>query len=512
MPTLTKTQEWLSLQEHFDNIKQYRLRDLFIYRPHRVKNFSLSVADITLDYSKNQLTDEIISQLIMLANKCKLPQAIEHLFSGHPVNFTENRPALHTALRDMTNDAFMLGEQNIKDDVNHALQKMETFTKALHSGQWKGATGEKITDVVNIGIGGSDLGPKVVVEALSAFHVADMNCHFLSNIDPIQLDTLLNKLAPETTVFIVSSKSFTTRETLLNANAAKTWLIKSLGETAIKNHFLAASSNMKACKTFGIPEGNIFQLWDWVGGRYSLWGSTGLIIALAVGFENFKALLAGAHEMDQHFKTVPFEKNMPVLLGLIGIWYINFFKAKTHAILPYTELLQSLPAHLQQLDMESNGKRRRQDGTEVNYETGPIIWGGKGCNGQHAFHQLLHQGTHFIPADFIVPKTSHSTLKEHHDLLVKNCENQTKALLKGKSYHDALNELMKAGLSEQEAKQLAPHKVIPGNNPSNTIYLEAINPKSIGTLLALYEHKVYVQSKIWGINAFDQWGVELGKF
>jgi glucose-6-phosphate isomerase len=465
-----------------------------------------------LDYSKNLITAETRSLLVDLARECGLEQAIRALFDGELVNSSEGRPALHTALRRPVSERLAVNGVNVMPEVHRVLNQMTELVSRVHSGMWRGYTEKPITDIVNIGIGGSFLGPQLVSEALLPFAQKGVTCHYLANIDGSEFFELAGKLRAETTLFIVSSKTFSTLETLKNAQASRAWYLAQGGsEEALHRHFIAVSSNREAAQAFGIRAENIFPMWDWVGGRYSLWSAIGLPIALAIGMSNFKELLAGAYSMDQHFQSAPLERNMPVLLGMLGVWYGNFWGAQSHAILPYDHYLRNITKHLQQLDMESNGKSVRHDGTPVSTDTGPVIWGGVGCNGQHAYHQLLHQGTQLIPADFIVPVVSYNPVADHHQWLYANCLSQSQALMLGKTRAEAEAELRAKGLLEDEVQRLAPHKVIPGNRPSNTLVLERISPRRLGALVALYEHKVFVQSVIWGVNAFDQWGVELGK-
>lgn len=509
---VTQLASWKALQEHRKAMQNFRMRDAFAADPQRFSQFSLSSSGLFLDYSKNLITEQTRDLLVNLAREAGLEGAIHTLFDGAYVNSSEHRPALHTALRRPVGDSVRIDGQDIMPEVHRVLNQMTQLVTRIHNGLWRGYTEKPITDVVNIGIGGSFLGPQLVSEALVPFTQRGVRCHYLANIDGSEFREVTSKLAADTTLFIVSSKSFGTLETLKNAQAARAWcLAQGCPEPELHKHFIAVSSNVKVAVEFGIAEENIFPMWDWVGGRYSLWSAIGLPIALAIGMSNFKDLLAGAYAMDQHFTSAPFEENMPVLLGLLGVWYGNFWGATSHAILPYDHHLRNFVKHLQQLDMESNGKSVRQDGSPVSLETGPVIWGGVGCNGQHAYHQLLHQGTQLIPGDFIVPVVSHNPVADHQQWLYANCLSQSQALMLGKTREEAEAELRKKGLGEAEIAKLAPHKVIPGNRPSNTLVLERISPRRLGALVALYEHKVFVQSVIWGINCFDQWGVELGK-
>ncbi|HAC69255.1 MAG TPA: glucose-6-phosphate isomerase [Pseudomonas sp.] len=509
---VTQLASWKALQEHRKAMQNFRMRDAFAADPQRFTQFSLNTSGLFLDYSKNLITEQTRELLVNLAREAGLEGAIRTLFDGAYVNSSEHRPALHTALRRPVGDSVEIDGQDIMPEVHRVLNQMTALVTRIHNGLWRGYTEKPITDVVNIGIGGSFLGPQLVSEALVPFTQRGVRCHYLANIDGSEFREVTSKLAADTTLFIVSSKSFGTLETLKNAQAARAWcLAQGCPEPELHKHFIAVSSNVKMAVEFGIAEENIFPMWDWVGGRYSLWSAIGLPIALAIGMSNFKDLLAGAYAMDQHFTSAPFEENMPVLLGLLGVWYGNFWGATSHAILPYDHHLRNFVKHLQQLDMESNGKSVRQDGSPVSMETGPVIWGGVGCNGQHAYHQLLHQGTQLIPGDFIVPVVSHNPVADHQQWLYANCLSQSQALMLGKTREEAEEELREKGMGEAEIAKLAPHKVIPGNRPSNTLVLERISPRRLGALVALYEHKVFVQSVIWGINCFDQWGVELGK-
>lgn len=503
---------WQALNQHREAMQNFSMREAFNADPQRFSQFTLSSCGLFLDYSKNLISTETRDLLVKLANEVGLKDAIKAQYDGELVNSSEGRPALHTALRRPVGDKLLVNGVNVMPEVHKVLNQITDLVGRIHDGLWRGYTEKPITDVVNIGIGGSFLGPELVSEALLSYAQKGVRCHYLANIDGSEFHELTMKLRAETTLFIVSSKTFSTLETLKNATAARGWYLAQGGsEAELYRHFIAVSSNNAAAVAFGIREENIFPMWDWVGGRYSLWSAIGLPIALAIGMSNFKELLSGAYSMDQHFLTAPFEQNMPVLLGLLGVWYGNFWGAQSHAILPYDHYLRNITKHLQQLDMESNGKSVRQDGTPVTTDTGPVIWGGVGCNGQHAYHQLLHQGTQFIPADFIVPIVSFNPVSDHHQWLYANCLSQSQALMIGKTRAEAEAELRDKGLSEEEVQNLAPHKVIPGNRPSNTLVVERISPRRLGALVAMYEHKVFVQSVIWGINAFDQWGVELGK-
>jgi glucose-6-phosphate isomerase len=503
-PRLTTLPAWSALQAHFQNVSKLHLRDLFDEDKGRFDRFSLQFNDLLVDYSKNRITDKTLKYLTALATECHLDEAIQKMFSGCQTNTTEHRAVLHVALRNRTNTPVMVGGKNVMLGINRVLEQMQHFTEAIHNGVRRGFTGDKFTDIVNIGIGGSDLGPHMVTTALKPYWKEGINAHFVSNVDGSDMVETLNKLNPGTTLFIIASKTFTTRETMTNAHTARRWFLDHFGNNTdvIKHHFVAVSTNTAAVRDFGIDTGNMFEFWDWVGGRYSLWSAIGLPIALTIGMENFKQLLKGAHEMDLHFRNTPFEKNLPVLMAMIGIWYRNFFAATSHVILPYDHTLRLLPAYLQQADMESNGKRVTIDGESLDYDSGPIIWGQPGTNGQHAFYQLIHQGTQMIPADFMIPLESHNPIGEHHTILLANCLAQTEALMKGKTA---------AEVARDTPDSLVAHKVFPGNKPSNTILINKLTPRSLGSLVALYEHKIFVQGVIWDINSFDQWGVELGK-
>ena len=509
---VTALPAWQALKDHRQAMQDFSMREAFNADPQRFNQFTLSSCGLFLDYSKNLINAQTRNLLVGLANEVDLKGAIKALFEGEIVNTSEGRPALHTALRRPVGDKLSVNGVNVMPEVHKVLNQITDLVGRIHDGLWRGYTEKPITDVVNIGIGGSFLGPELVSEALLSYAQKGVRCHYLANIDGSEFHELTQKLRAETTLFIVSSKSFNTLETLKNAQAARAWYLAQGGsEAELYRHFIAVSSNNAAAVAFGIREENIFPMWDWVGGRYSLWSAIGLPIALAIGMSNFKELLSGAYTMDQHFQTAPFEQNMPVLLALLGVWYGNFWGAQSHAILPYDHYLRNITKHLQQLDMESNGKSVRQDGTPVSTDTGPVIWGGVGCNGQHAYHQLLHQGSQLIPADFIVPIVSFNPVSDHHQWLYANCLSQSQALMLGKTLPEAEAELRDKGMSEEQVHKLAPHKVIPGNRPSNTLVVERISPRRLGALVAMYEHKVFVQSVVWGINAFDQWGVELGK-
>ncbi|MDH1338296.1 glucose-6-phosphate isomerase [Ectopseudomonas oleovorans] len=509
---VTTLPAWQALQQHRAEMAGFSMREAFAADARRFQRFSLDSCGLLLDYSKNLIDERGLELLIQLAEQAGLQESIANLFNGEQVNASEGRAALHTALRSPIGRRLLVDGKDIIPEVHRVLNQVTELVSRIHSGLWRGYSEKPIKEVVNIGIGGSFLGPQLVSEALRPFTQRGVRCHYLANIDGSEFRELTARLDPETTLFIVSSKSFGTLETLKNTLAARDWYLAMGGpEEQLHRHFIAVTSNRKAAIEFGIGEENIFPMWDWVGGRYSLWSAIGLPIALAIGVSNFKELLAGAYAMDQHFTQAPLAENMPVLMALLGIWYTNFWGAQSHAILPYDHYLRNFTKHLQQLDMESNGKSVRQDGSELNITTGPIIWGGVGCNGQHAYHQLLHQGRLLVPADFIVPVNSYNPLSDHHQWLFANCLSQAQALMQGKTREEAEAELRAKGMPEAEVQRLAPHKVIPGNRPSNILVMNRIAPFELGALVALYEHKVFVQSAIWGINAFDQWGVELGK-
>ncbi|BBI99569.1 glucose-6-phosphate isomerase [Ferrigenium kumadai] len=512
MSRLIESPAWQALKAHQKVIEPLHMRQMFRDDPARFDKFSVQLNGLLFDYSKNRINAETVKLLLALASQAGLPGWIERLFSGDKVNSTERRAALHTALRTPQGIPVLVDGKDVMPDVHRVLGLMRSFSDAVRNGTHRGHTGKQITDIVNIGIGGSDLGPLMACEALKPYGSPNLRAHFVSNIDSTQLTETLKKLDAESTLFIVSSKSFTTQETLTNARSARVWLVERLGdEQAVARHFAAISTNLDATAKFGIDPRNVFEFWDWVGGRYSLWSAIGLPIALYIGMDNFEELLGGAHAMDEHFRNAPLEQNIPALMGLLGIWYGNFFGAGSHALFPYDQYLHRFPAYLQQLDMESNGKRVDRDGTPVDYDTGMVIWGELGTNGQHAFFQLIHQGTRMIPADFIAPLHSHNPLGEHHSLLLANCFAQTEALMLGKTVEEARVELEAQGLRGEALEALLQHKVFPGNKPTNTLLFDRLDPHTLGMLIALYEHKVFVQSVLWNINPFDQWGVELGK-
>ncbi len=510
MSSLIQSPAWLALQQHQSLMAQLSMRDLFHQDSQRFDKFSLTFDDILLDYAKQRINRETVDLLLALAHQQKLGDWISRLFAGEKINATEHRAALHVALR--SDHAVLLDGVDVMPDVKRVLKQMERFAIAIQSGARRGYSNKLFTDVVNIGIGGSDLGPAMVADALRPYQLNGLTPHFVSNIDGAQISDTLRHLDPATTLFIVASKTFTTQETLTNAHSARQWFLSNGGsEQAIAQHFVAVSTNRPAVQAFGIDPDNMFEFWDWVGGRYSLWSAIGLPIALTIGMDNFYSLLQGAQGMDRHFATAPLDKNLPVMLGLVGIWNINFFGATSHAVLPYDQSMQRFPAYLQQLEMESNGKRATRDGEVVDYATGAIVWGEPGTNGQHAFYQLLHQGTQTIPADFLAPCQSHHLIGDHHRLLLANFFAQTEALMMGKNAQEVSSELESQGLSAAAIEQLLPHKVFPGNRPTTSILFRKLDPQTLGALIALYEHKVFVQSVIWNINPFDQWGVELGK-
>jgi len=510
MPAVNKT--WKLLQSHYQVIADFHMRDMFADDPQRFEKFSLEFNDILLDYSKNRITEQTMTLLFQLAEEAGLKQWIERMFNGEKINHTENRAVLHTALRNRSDKPMLIEGQDVMPEVRQELQRVRRLSDAIRTRQWRGVTGQPITDVVNLGIGGSSLGPEMVTDALRPYGIHDMRFHFVSNVDENHIMDALEVLKPETTLFIISSKTFTTQDTMLNASTAREWFLRNVeDETAINRHFIAVTSNKNAAVEFGIDPDNVFMMWDWVGGRYSLWSAIGLPVIISIGMENFEALLEGAYEMDMHFRQQPVEKNMPVILALLGIWYNNFFNAQTHAVLPYDQHLHRLPAYLQQADMESNGKYVDREGLEVDVNTGPIIFGEIGIAAQHAFYQLIHQGTKLIPADILAPITDYHCISSHHRVLMSNVFAQTEALMKGKTAAEARQELEQSGMSGETLEALLPYKVFQGNKPTNTILFQTLDPKTMGGLIAMYEHKIFAQGIIWNINSFDQWGVELGK-
>ena len=509
---LTSSSEWKELANLKERLQKRPMRALFADDPERARRYFIDGAGLSLDFSRNRLTDDVLEALMALARHCKLEERRAALLCGEKVNVTEDRPALHTALRNPGTDTIAVDGQDVVAEVTATLARMDTFVHEVRNQSRTGFTGKAFTDVVSIGIGGSFLGPKLVTEALQPYRTPGLRCHYVANIDGTEICEALERLNPETTLFLVQSKSFGTRETLENSKVARDWFMeRSNNEQAVASHFMAVTANKAAAQDFGIDPENVFPMWDWVGGRYSLWSAIGLPVALTIGMDNFRALLAGAHAMDTHFRDTPLEKNLPVVMAMLGIWYSNFWGAETHAILPYDHYLRSLPDHLQQLDMESSGKRVNQQGKTLDYHSGPVIWGGVGANGQHAYHQLIHQGTRLIPADFIIPLQTHNPVATHHADLFANCLGQSRAMMTGKTLEEAKADLAASGMAETDIERLAPHKVIPGNQPSNTLMMNKMTPETVGALIALYEHRTFVQGVIWDVDSFDQWGVELGK-
>lgn len=512
MTTIDQSPAWQALREHQQTIARLHMRDLFAQDPDRFAHFSIRQGDILFDYSKNCVTAETVRLLCDLARQAGLAQAIESMFSGAKINNTENRAVLHTALRNRSNQPVLVDGVDVMPEINQVLAHMRAFSDSVRSGEWQGFTGKRITDVVNIGIGGSDLGPKMVCEALKPYSSAALRIHFVSNVDSTDLVETLKGLDAETVLFLVASKTFTTQETMANANSARAWFLAHANDqAAIARHFVAMSTNTRAVSAFGIDTRNMFGFWDWVGGRYSLWSAIGLSIALYLGMDVFEDLLAGAHAADRHFREAPFEANIPVLMGLLGAWYNNFFDAQSHAILPYDQYLLHFASYFQQGDMESNGKRVTHDGTAIAYSTGPVIWGQPGTNGQHAFYQLIHQGTKLIPCDFLAAANSQNPLGDHHPILLSNYLAQTEALMKGKTSEEARAELLQEGYSGEKLEQMVPAKTFPGNRPTNSFLYPRLTPYVLGSLIAFYEHKIFTQGVLWDVNSFDQWGVELGK-
>ena len=506
-----KTFAWKKLKEHYKEMKKLHMADMFRTDPDRFERFSIQFDDMIVDYSKNIINVDTVRMLLALAKEVDLSDAIERMFSGDRINQTEQRPVLHIALRNRSNAPIYVDGRDVMPEVHAVLKKMKQFSERVISGAWRGYTGKPVSDIVNIGIGGSDLGPVMVTEALKPYHT-QIRPHFVSNIDGTHISETLKRLSPETTLFIIASKTFTTQETMTNAQTARTWFLKASKKTEhVKKHFVAVSTNKKEVTAFGIDPANMFSFWDWVGGRYSLWSAIGLSIACTIGFHHFSELLDGAYAMDTHFQKTPFEKNIPVMLALLGIWYGNFFGSETEAILPYDQYMHRFPAYIQQGNMESNGKATDRNGRRVSYQTGPIIWGEPGTNGQHAFYQLLHQGTRLVPCDFIAPVLSHNEVGDHHTILLANFFAQTEALMRGKPKHEVVSEMAASGKSGKEIRQILPFKIFAGNRPTNSILVKQITPKTLGMLTAMYEHKIFVQGVIWNIFSFDQWGVELGK-
>lgn len=497
---------------HFSEMKNVYLKELFKNDPERFSKFSVVDRDIVFDYSKNIINEQTVQLLLQLANECKLRDAINAMFNGERINETENRAVLHTALRNLSNEPVFADGKDVMPDVRKVLKQMKNFCNRLHEGKWRGYTGKRIRYIVNIGIGGSDLGPLMVTEALKPYWLEDIQTYFISNVDGTHIAEVLKKIKPERTLFLIASKTFTTQETMTNAFTAREWFLEHVAEEKhIAKHFVALSTNETEVVKFGIDKKNMFQFWDWVGGRYSLWSAIGLSIALTIGYKNFEELLAGAYDSDQHFRTVTHGKNIPVLMALIGIWYTNFFGAETEAILPYDQYLHRFAAYFQQGNMESNGKSVDRNGEEVEYATGPIIWGEPGTNGQHAFYQLIHQGTRMIPCDFIAPAQTHNPIGDHHQKLMSNFFAQTEALMNGKTEEEVTKELETSGLSNDAISKVLPYKVFAGNKPTNSFLIRKITPFTLGQMIAFYEHKIFVQGIIWNIYSFDQWGVELGK-
>jgi glucose-6-phosphate isomerase len=516
MSSLSESPAWGKLENHFLQMNDFKMKDSFRLDSERFSKFTVKCNDILLDYSKNRISEETMKLLMDLASKTGVKEAIESMFSGEKINNTEKRAVLHTALRNRSNVPVLFEGKDVMPGINKVLEKMKVFCDKVRGGKWKGFTGKTITDVVNIGIGGSDLGPYMATEALKPYARRDgqevVRIHFVSNLDGTHVTEVLKDLNPETTMFIIASKTFTTQETMTNANSAKSWFLESAqNNESVAKHFVALSTNANLVSNFGIDTENMFEFWDWVGGRYSLCSAIGLPVALYIGFENFEELLDGAHEMDNHFRSESFENNIPVILGMLGVWYNNFFDADSHVILPYDQYMHRFAAYFQQGDMESSGKGVTKGGEKVDYSTGPIIWGEPGTNGQHAFYQLIHQGTKLIPCDFIAPINSQNPVGDHHDKLMSNFFAQTEALMKGKTSEEVQKELEASGMSKSEVNELFPHKVFEGNRPTNSILFNKLTPRVLGSLVAMYEHKIYVQSVVWDVNAFDQWGVELGK-
>ena len=513
MSALTDSPAWKALAQHHTSIAGLHVRDLFAKDPERFQKLSLEVEDVLVDFSKHRATGETMKLLLDLARQAKVFEWRDRMFSGEKINLTEDRSVLHVALRNRSNRPILVNGKDVMPDVNAVLAQMRGFTDQVRSGAWKGHTGKRITDVVNIGIGGSDLGPVMASLALKPYWHAEMRAHFVSNVDATQLAETLKLVDAEQTLFIIESKTFTTQETLMNARSARAWLVEKLGsEAAVPRHFVAVSTATEEVKKFGIDTKNMFAFWDWVGGRYSLWSAIGLPIELVIGADAFEEFLAGGHAMDEHFRTAPLEKNVPVILGMLGVWYSNFFGAQTHAILPYDQYMARFAAYFQQGDMESNGKRVDREGRFIDdYTTGPIVWGEPGTNGQHAFYQLIHQGTRVIPCDFLAPLETHNPMGKHHEVLLANYFAQTEALMRGKTPDEARAELEAQKLPPERVKELTPHKTFPGNRPTTSILFTKLTPRTLGMLVAMYEHKIFTQGVVWEILSFDQWGVELGK-
>ena len=511
---LTNTPAWLALQDHYNKTKKVHMLDLFEEDPKRFENFSIEFKELLLDYSKNRVTKTTMNLLFDLAKQAKVEEWRDRMFAGEKINTTEGRAVLHTALRNRSDKPIFVDDENVMPKVNAELEKARIFSEKVRSGQWIGYAGLPITNVVNIGIGGSDLGPNMVCRALSPYKHNNIRVHFVSNVDGSHIEQILGSLRPETTLFIVASKTFTTQETLTNANTAKKWFMSGTGrvtEDDISKHFVAVSTNAKKVAEFGIDTANMFEFWDWVGGRYSLWSTVGLASIIYVGMANFKKMLEGAHEMDTHFQEAPLEKNIPVILAMLGVWYGNFYGAESSAVLPYDHYLRLLPAYLEQADMESNGKSVDREGLQTTYSTGKVIWGAEGINGQHAFYQLLHQGTRLIPTDFIASVQSHNDHEHHSDILASNFLAQTEALMRGRNIEETREQLKNSGVEIHKAEKRLPHMIFEGNQPSNSIVIKKLTPRALGRLIAMYEHKIFVQGIVWNLNSYDQWGVELGK-
>ncbi len=508
---VNKSRAWKRLENHYKSLRKLEMRDMFKKDPQRAERYNVSLESMVLDYSKNRINERTMKYLLTLAKECKLDERIKEMFAGDKINITEHRAVLHTALRNRSNTPVYVDGKDVMPEINAVLAKVRKFSEAVRLGEFKGHTGKKLTNIVNIGIGGSDLGPKMATEALKKYWGKDIKCYFISNIDGTACCEVLNEVDPETTLFIVSSKTFTTIETLTNARTCRKWLVDALGEPAVAKHFVAVSTNTKEVEKFGINPENMFEFWDFVGGRYSMWSAIGLSIAIAIGMDNFEKMLDGAHTMDLHFKNTEFSKNIPVILGLLGVWYNNFFGLKNYAVIPYDQYLTYLPAYLQQLDMESNGKFVSNNNEYVKYGTAPVLFGGAGTDVQHSFFQMIHQGTSIVPCDFIIPAISHNEVGDHHEILVANVLAQGEALMRGKTVKEAAEELKKAGKSKEEIDFLKKFKSFRGNRPSNTFVIKKVDPYALGMLVAMYEHKVFVEGVIWNIDSFDQMGVELGK-
>jgi glucose-6-phosphate isomerase len=512
MSLVNHTPAWRALDTHWQEMRQVQMRDLFDSNPQRAAQMTLRAAGLHVDYSKNIVTQETQGLLFDLATAVDLQGWIQRMFAGDHINNTEDRAVLHVALRNRSNRPIIVDGSDVMPKINAVLDRIEIFSNQVRSGEWRGYTGERITDVVNIGIGGSNLGPLMICEALKPYQSPELQVHFVSNVDGTHLAETIRHLNPATTLFVVASKTFTTQETMTNAHSARSWLVEALGdEMAVSDHFVAVSTSAERVAAFGIDINHMFGFWDWVGGRYSLWSAIGLPIALAIGYDGFCELLAGAHEMDEHFRSADITENLPAILGLIGVWYANFAGARTHAVLPYDQYLRYLPAYLQQGDMESNGKRVTRNGVPVEYSTGPVVWGEPGTDGQHAFYQLIHQGTQMIPSDFIAPIHSHNPMGDHHAKLMANFFAQTEALMRGRTAAEARAAMIAEGVDALHADELAPHRTFPGNRPTNSIMMDRLTPHTLGALVAMYEHRIFVQGVVWGVNSYDQWGVELGK-